>query len=368
MNELSNNDLQMASHSFFEKSIHECIIDDTWKYASFTNDIYHAIFSKNAIHYRKILKISDRQSIRGNLPEEVLAAVETLEIAFSNELRRKSRETGRLLSLAEGKEIFQEVEKQRELEPIIRRARKKMEELENGMDKITFLDCFNNESENAEKEEQGDVFLESAESIEIETEVSGTPVKMENDSNDEYHSQIIEILEETIDEYKKIVKRYEETTKEYRETIKKKDEIIEKQRKIIKEKDEGEQETDIEFWDVRIDSEEESNNECASIEINLDQFCETIGQYTELIDRCGEALRSHQQIEEHSQEQETPEPAPISHQPEEPVQPSVDYSGGFTDFMMKVGWFADEMNRNIGPIWFIFPLLLIFVLILKAFY
>ena len=118
------------------------------------------------------------------------------------------------------------------------------------------------------------------------------------------------------------------------------------------------------------EQQEETANEPENveIEINLDQFCETIGQYTELIDRCGEALRSHQQIEEHSQEQETPEPAPINHQPEEPVQPSEDYSGGFTDFMMKVGWFTDEMNRNIGPIWFIFPLLLIFVLILKAFY
>ena len=96
------------------------------KYAIYTDKIYVCIFAEKAKEYRSILKISKKAKIRETMYSEVLDLISSFENGIADELKNKSVEYGRKLTVSEVDRIFNTAGNNKFLRPLIDSARQKM--------------------------------------------------------------------------------------------------------------------------------------------------------------------------------------------------------------------------------------------------
>jgi len=90
----------------FTDALDDCIVDNKWKYAQFTDAVYSSIFHENAKDYKKILNLKSKDSARDTMYSEVLDLVAAYENGFAAILRKKKEEKGRPLTMPEAKHLF----------------------------------------------------------------------------------------------------------------------------------------------------------------------------------------------------------------------------------------------------------------------
>ncbi len=95
----------------FTNALDDCIVDNKWKYAQFTDAVYKSIFHENAKEYKQILNLKAKDSARDTMYSEVLDLIAAYENGFAEFLCNKRDELGRKLTMPEVKVIFEQFEK-----------------------------------------------------------------------------------------------------------------------------------------------------------------------------------------------------------------------------------------------------------------
>ena len=72
-----------------------------YKYAYYTDAIYKAIFTENAMEYKTLLSLEDTDNLRDTLYSEVLNVIASFEVGIADEMKEKSVNLGRRLKPAE---------------------------------------------------------------------------------------------------------------------------------------------------------------------------------------------------------------------------------------------------------------------------
>ncbi len=90
----------------FTDALDNCIVDNKWKYAQFTDAVYKSIFHENAKEYKKILNLKSKDSTRDTMYSEVLDMIAAYENGFADILCKKREEIGRKLTMPEAQQLF----------------------------------------------------------------------------------------------------------------------------------------------------------------------------------------------------------------------------------------------------------------------
>ena len=96
------------------------------KYAVYTDKIYKAVFLENAIEYKKVLKLADKEKTRDTMYAEVLKAIASFEHGLAVQMQSESEKLGRKLSPGELDNILHDAEQNPFLKPAIEDARIRM--------------------------------------------------------------------------------------------------------------------------------------------------------------------------------------------------------------------------------------------------
>ena len=110
----------------FTDALRDCLEMGNHKYAVYTDKIYKAVFCENALEYKKVLKLADKDKTRDTMYAEVLKAIASFEHGLAVQLCEKSKELGRKLKPAELDEMIQAAETNPFLKPAIEDARIRM--------------------------------------------------------------------------------------------------------------------------------------------------------------------------------------------------------------------------------------------------
>lgn len=139
----------------FTKAIDLYIEKNNFKYAQLTDKVYKSIFNEKAKEYKKILKLSAKESVRATFYTEVLRVVSDYENSFAKELQRASEKLDRKLTLSEAHHLFNDFAIRAEdmMEASINEARTKMASRD-----LVFRDALHEKLENYIKEVSEDDF------------------------------------------------------------------------------------------------------------------------------------------------------------------------------------------------------------------
>ncbi len=96
------------------------------KYAVYTDKIYQAVFCENALEYKKVLKLADKDSTRDTMYAEVLKAIVSFEHGLASQMFEKSKALERKLLPSELDQMIFDAESNPFLKPIIEDARVRM--------------------------------------------------------------------------------------------------------------------------------------------------------------------------------------------------------------------------------------------------
>jgi len=96
------------------------------KYAVYTDKIYKAVFLENALEYKKVLKLADKDKTRDTMYAEVLKAIASFEHGLATQMRELSNQLGRKLKPIEVDQMITDAETNPFLKPSIEDARMRM--------------------------------------------------------------------------------------------------------------------------------------------------------------------------------------------------------------------------------------------------
>tara|TARA_R110002073_G_scaffold23863_2_gene81085 strand:- start:1005 stop:2027 length:1023 start_codon:yes stop_codon:yes gene_type:complete len=96
------------------------------KYPVYTDKIYQAVFRENALEYKQVLKLTDKDKTRDTMYAEVLKAIASFEHGLAIQMRERSSELGRKLTPKELDQMIENAEKNPFLKPAIEDARVRM--------------------------------------------------------------------------------------------------------------------------------------------------------------------------------------------------------------------------------------------------
>jgi len=102
------------------------LADERWKYSTYTNKIYKVIFLENALEYKKILNLKDKDKIRETMYAEVLNAISSFEYGLAVEMQQEFERLGRKLTPTELDALITKASQNPYLLPHINDARVKM--------------------------------------------------------------------------------------------------------------------------------------------------------------------------------------------------------------------------------------------------
>lgn len=110
----------------FTAAISQYVEGNQWKYKHCTDAVYKSIFQERASEYRKILNIEAQHNVRDTFYAEPLRLIAMYEAGLPDELRKKSEEAGRQLSVKEAMDIIEVFGNQPLLKPAIADVRTKI--------------------------------------------------------------------------------------------------------------------------------------------------------------------------------------------------------------------------------------------------
>lgn len=107
-----------------------------FKYSIYTSKIYECIFKENAIEYKKILKLNEKENARDTMYSEVLKLIASFETGLAHEMKEKYISLGRKMTKHEMDLLLVEFSKHPLFKPLIEDARIKMASRDYGFRKI----------------------------------------------------------------------------------------------------------------------------------------------------------------------------------------------------------------------------------------
>ncbi len=110
----------------FTDALRDCLEMGNHKYALYTDKIYKAVFLENAVEYKKVLKLADRDKTRDTMYAEVLKAIASFEHGLATQMRDQLDQLGRKLKPSELDTMIAEAEANPFLKPAIEDARMRM--------------------------------------------------------------------------------------------------------------------------------------------------------------------------------------------------------------------------------------------------
>lgn len=110
----------------FTDALRDCVAEDRYKYAHFTDMIYVSIFREKAKEYKKILDLKATDKVRDTFYSEILDIIAAYESGLADGIRKEYEEKGRILSISEVEALFHEFENMALWKPLIQRGRTKM--------------------------------------------------------------------------------------------------------------------------------------------------------------------------------------------------------------------------------------------------
>ena len=110
----------------FTDALKNCVADDKFKYAHFTDMIYVSIFKEKAKEYKKILDLKASDNVRDTFYSEILDIIAAYESGLADAIQKKCAEQGHILSIHETETLFHEFENMALWKPLIQRGRTKM--------------------------------------------------------------------------------------------------------------------------------------------------------------------------------------------------------------------------------------------------
>lgn len=110
----------------FTDALKNCVEDDRYKYAHFTDLIYVSIFREKAKEYKKILDLKANEKVRDTFYSEILDIIAAYESGLADAIQKESERIGRPLSCHEAECLFHEFENMALWKPLIQRGRVKM--------------------------------------------------------------------------------------------------------------------------------------------------------------------------------------------------------------------------------------------------
>lgn len=110
----------------FTDALRDCVDMGNFKYPMYTDKIYVSIFREKADEYRKILRLHEKDKVRGTFYSEILDLVSSFECGFGAVLQQEYAAKGRKLSSWEVDALFKQFEQQPHWKPLIEKARHKM--------------------------------------------------------------------------------------------------------------------------------------------------------------------------------------------------------------------------------------------------
>lgn len=97
-----------------------------FKYAKYTNKIYTIIFLENAMEYKKILDLKQKDSLRDTLYSEVLNVIASIENGLAEDMKKEYERLGRKLTPKELSTLMEDIANNPYLKPAIEDVRVKM--------------------------------------------------------------------------------------------------------------------------------------------------------------------------------------------------------------------------------------------------
>ena len=110
----------------FTDVLKNCVVDDRFKYAHFTDMIYVSIFKEKAKEYKKILDLKASDKVRDTFYSEILDIIAAYETGLADAIKKEYDKCARLLTRKEVEDIFREFESMTLWKPLIIRGRTKM--------------------------------------------------------------------------------------------------------------------------------------------------------------------------------------------------------------------------------------------------
>lgn len=110
----------------FTDALRDCLKMGNHKYAVYTDKIYKAVFCENALEYKKILKLANKDKARDTMYAEVLKAIASFEHGLATQMCEASNQLGRQLKPSELDKMIAEAEVNPFLKPAIDDARVRM--------------------------------------------------------------------------------------------------------------------------------------------------------------------------------------------------------------------------------------------------
>lgn len=110
----------------FTDALRDYLAMGNHKYAVYTDRIYQAVFCENALEYKKVLKLADKDKTRETMYAEVLKAIASFEHGLAVQMKESSTTLGRKLTPTELDRIIGEAELNPFLKPAIEDARVRM--------------------------------------------------------------------------------------------------------------------------------------------------------------------------------------------------------------------------------------------------
>lgn len=110
----------------FTDALKDCVADNRFKYAHFTDLIYVSIFKEKAKEYKKILDLKAGENVRDTFYSEILDIIAAYESGLADGIRQEYEKKGNALSIKEVEELFEKFENMALWKPLIQRGRVKM--------------------------------------------------------------------------------------------------------------------------------------------------------------------------------------------------------------------------------------------------
>lgn len=110
----------------FTDALRDCVVDNRFKYAHFTDMIYVSIFKEKSKEYKKILDLKANDKVRDTFYSEILDIIAAYESGLADEIKSEYERVGHELSFKEVEDLFEKFENMALWKPLIQRGRIKM--------------------------------------------------------------------------------------------------------------------------------------------------------------------------------------------------------------------------------------------------